>query len=105
MNQKVVILFVLLIAVLVVVSGCNPQKFVPPAVSKTTSEEEISPEPIVEEVLEQAGMVNVKFTDAGFEPSTLTIKSGDKIVWENARSKNKAMFLGTQGVSILKAPS
>ena len=39
---------------------------------------------------------HVSFTMKGFEPSMLTISSGDEVIWTNTRSKTQAMLLGSR---------
>jgi plastocyanin len=72
--------------------------------------EEVIEEPLVEEMVEEVSEESgtthiVKVTVKGFDPNEITIKVGDSIQWENARSGNlnKALILGSQQCTKIKS--
>ena len=130
--MKLKLLIILLLAVLIV--GCAEQIVEEPAIEKETNplekqieqvqekiaevveeekpieEEIVVEEPIVEEMVEEisegSGTTHVvKVTVKGFDPNEITIKVGDSIQWENARSGNlnKAIILGSQQCTRIKS--
>lgn len=45
----------------------------------------------------------VQFTKSGLTPTRLTIKAGDTVIWENARTTIKGLLLGTQSCSEVRS--
>ncbi|HLC52048.1 MAG TPA: hypothetical protein VJI98_02280 [Candidatus Nanoarchaeia archaeon] len=88
-------LFLILIIVLLV--GCGP------VVVEETKEPELVP-PQLEELVSPA-VHTIKITETGFEPSAITIKTGDTVVWENVRSGrlNTALVVGTKQCVFIKS--
>ena len=75
---------------------------VPPVVEMPSSE--MQQEAAVQDVPPSTAATHyVSFTSKGFEPTKLTIKVGDTIIWKNERVKDSALLLGSQSCKFIKS--
>ncbi len=111
--MKKIILVVSLISVFLLFVGCAkevPVDVTPAPVKQepvVQEEPKAAPEPEESKAAEPQVSVNtIKIVGNNFEPAEVTIKAGDKVVWENTRSGmlEKAMIKGTKKCVFLKSP-
>lgn len=81
-NLKKIAVFGAIVSSALILSACNLYKTQPKA-EETKSQTQTTPQG--EEAKES---VTVTITDQGFEPQTVTVKSGGTITWTNNSSKN-----------------
>ena len=109
--MKRLVIFLAILSLLLV--GCSTE------VMEESEDVEIIEEPIEEEIIEEveAEIVEEELEEVlgtthiiqvkvdGFDPNTITIKAGDSIQWENARSGNLNKVLITGSSPCTKAKS
>ena len=108
-----VIIGICVISIILFLVGCEQEKveIVPEPLPQPIIEEKPRPETeIVEQPVEETteAMVNtIKIVGNEFEPAELTIKVGEKVVWENTRTGNvkKAIIKGTKQCVFLQSPT